>query len=245
MFGLPDYRLEKRRIPSAFIFEFQDPQTGRAVFVARYDTVDPVEPTGFELFRRRIFESPWFRWLAIPFVLVIIAFGIIAAILGIITPPRTERPRLVLRRSETDESILEIEQSLGMFYDARLVLDGCGWKIARFRGLFKSSLGPMGFGIIDLSQSPEDLKDEGGLPWLGHLAPPIDRVYRFALVGDREAGTITEHRVEVGASPSAPSAATLVDHYEVKVGPGLRDDRVGMTLLLASALALAWRPPAG
>ena len=238
------YRLERRRTPEAILFEFSDVRDLRRVWVARYEVEEPREPGWIARIHRAVFDSRSFSWLALPLALILIPFKLLGILLGLSPrPPRRGPPGLTLEESATHHAILTITQSLGMFYDARKVQDGQGRAVARFRGPSKMSLGTMGFGIEDLGDG--DGQDAGGgLPWLGRVAPPEDGVYRFCLVGDPDAGRIVEHR-----GPNLPSdippACPPVQHYDVIIGARLEGNPAGMLLMLAGALALAWRPPAG
>jgi hypothetical protein len=220
--------LEERRTDSAVVYELSDPETGRLVGVARSEAREPVPPGPILAFQRALFDSPSTRWLAILVGLVLIPFGMIGAALGLLSPPpRRGRPRLDVRRPDGDEAILAIRQSSGMLYDSRVVYDDRGRAVARFRGPSKMALGRMGFGMVDLRGAGEELRDDGALPWLGRVDAPGDGVYRVCLVGDPDAGRVVER----------------VERYDIEAGPGLRGNPTGTLLLLAAALALAWRPP--
>jgi hypothetical protein len=233
MLELSTYRLQE--CPTApGVFEFFDPETERLVGVACPETQEPAEPSRVDAVLRPLVKSR-FGCLVIPVWLV-------AAILGLSSPPPKRRtPRLTVRRSGLDDVVFELRVSSGLFYDSRIVSDGLGVRLAQFRGHSKIALGRMSFGMIDLGGVSEETRNYDVLPWLGRVEPSGDGVFRFSLVGDREAGRVVVHR----ASPDGATTRPTVKGFDIEAGPRLRDNPTGQLLLLAAALALAWRPPPG
>ena len=237
--GLSAYQLRERRTTTAVFYEFFDAETGQVVGLARFDTQRPEKTSRIVAFQRSLFDSPSLRWLGVLLALIIIPFAILGAILGLLsTHPQRQKPRLVVHPPESEDAILMIRQSSGMFYDSRVVHDGRGQAIAQFRGPSKIALGRMSFGMIDLGGTNEAARDYGDLPWLGWVNPSDEGVFRVSLVGVPNAGRVVEHRTST--DPAQGTAG-----YDIEAGPSLRDNPKGMILLLATALALAWRPPPG
>jgi hypothetical protein len=160
------------------------------------------------------------------------------SILGFGRRDPAQRPRLIVRRPEDGEVVFALRQASGLLFDSRRVYYAEGGLIAQFRSHSKTSLGG-GFGIIDLRGLPDDGRDIGDRPWLGHVKPS-DGLYRLCLANERDAGRIVPH-----GSWAEPPAVRAADHFEIEAAPGARDDPTGQVLLLAAALALAWSPPPG
>jgi hypothetical protein len=235
--GPSGFRLEVRRADDATVYEFTEAETGRLLGSARDEPPPPERPSRVGSFLKAVSDSRWFRWLAVPIGLILVVGWLIAVILGLAKPPGRRKPGLCVRRPESGEPLFEIRSSPGLFYDSRLVSDGEGRSVARFQAPFKTALGRSGFGIIDLGETAGPVPAEGPRPWLGRVAPDGTGAYRFDLVTVRAAGRIAEGRPRLDGDPAAP--------YDIEAGPGLKNDSTGRLLLLAAALALAWRPPPG
>lgn len=234
MLELAAFRLREQLAPKAG-FEFVEPVTGRVVGIASQDAEEVREPgpviraVGFVLNR--------IRWIMIPIAML----WMVGAILGLWRISSSRQPRLIVRRAGRDEVLFEVENALGLMYDARKVYDGQGRAIARFEGRFKTTVRG-GFGIVDLVGEAADAPQAAYRPWLGHVEP-ADGGYRFDLVRGKAVGRITPSDPPAGGAPADPRGLSPYGAFDVEARPELHDEAEKL-LLLAAALTVAWRPPA-
>ena len=85
MLGLSAYQLKQRWTPAAVFYEFFDPETGRLVGVARFETYEPEKTNRLLAFQLALFDSPSYRWLGVLVGLVMIPFVMVAAFLGLLS----------------------------------------------------------------------------------------------------------------------------------------------------------------
>lgn len=244
MFGLRKYRLQERQ-PVGAGFDLVDLESEGIIGVASPGVVETA-PRVVETAKR---ESTWtalvgslterLEAIFAPVLGVFFLAGLIFGRASLIPNPDS-RPRLILRRPDGG-MVLTLRVSSGLLYDSRRVYDGEGRLIAQFRS-FKASVRG-GFKIIDLRGCEERGGDIGVRPWIGLLESSGD-VFDLRLVTSPEAGKITPHASPDVDPPQAGSRENI-DSYDIDASSALRQDETGELLLLAAALAVAWRPPHG